>query len=106
MTLTLEEAWIKAAVEHRKLSITYVNPETKLQYTRREVEPDTVTVQGEKVHLWGILSHIPHVGPKAFLPNAFKDIRVTEATFNPRPGSRWQEMKAVYDQQGLAHKSF
>lgn len=106
MTLTLEEAWIKAAVEHRKLEITYVNPETRLQYLKREIEPDTVTVSGEKVHYWAVLSHIPHVGPKAFVPDYFKDVKVTDKTFTPRPGARWHELQAVYDQHGLASKQF
>lgn len=106
MTLTLEEAWIKAAVEHRKLNITYLNPETRLQYLKREVEPDMVTVSNGKLHCWGTLSHIPHIGPKAFVADFFKDVKVTDQTFTPRPGSRWAELKAVYDQNGLAQKPF
>lgn len=38
--LSLEDAWVKAAVEHLTLEITYHSVRTKGEITVREVEPD------------------------------------------------------------------
>src|SRR5438552_18884126 len=43
MTLTLEELWVNAAVEHRLAYISYRNPETKLGYNHRDIRPELVT---------------------------------------------------------------
>lgn len=105
MTLTLEELWVKAAVEHRLVHISYKNPETKLVYNKRDIRPEIVTADANgTTTLWGLLNHNPFVGTKAFQPKFFEVAKLTNETFKPAPGSRWQELKPIYDELGLASK--
>lgn len=101
--LTLEDAWIKAAVEHRLVTVTYVNPETRLVYTKRDIRPDYVGPDRSGAPaLWGLLNHNPFVGTKSFLPQNFQYFQVTGQKFQPDPNGRWKDMVAQYEQRGLA----
>ena len=105
MTLTLEELWVKAAVEHRLVHVSYKNPETRLVYNKRDVRPDLVTADPNgNPTLWGLLHHNPFVGLKAFTPKFFETAKLTKETFKPAPGSRWQELVPIYDELGLKDK--
>ena len=106
MTLTLEEIWVKAAVEHRIIHVSYKNPETRLVYNKRDIRPDLVTADQEgKTTLWGLLNHNPFVGLKAFSPQYFEQAKLTNETFKPAPGSRWQELVPIYKEMGLDQKN-
>ena len=106
MTLTLEELWVKAAVEHRLVHVSYKNPETKLVYNKRDIRPEIVTADdGGQTTVWGLLNHNPFVGLKAFSPKFFENARLTNETFKPAPGSRWQELVPIYNELGLKDKS-
>ena len=101
--LTLEDAWIKAAVEHRLVTITYVNPETRLVYTKRDVRPDYVGPDRTGANaLWGVFNHVPQVGTKSFLPQNFQYFQVTAQKFYPDPNGRWKELAGEYEQRRLA----
>jgi len=105
MTLSIEELWVKAAVEHRCVYISYKNPETRLVYNNRNIRPELVT-QDEtgNVTLWGYLDHNPFVGLKAFSPKYFTGAKLTRDAFKPQPNSRWQELMPIYQQMGLEQK--
>lgn len=105
MTLTLEELWVKAAVEHRLVHVSYKNPETRLVYNKRDIRPDLVTADTTgNPTLWGLLNHNPFVGLKAFSPKFFEGAKLTNETFKPAPGSRWQELVPIYNELGLGEK--
>ncbi len=105
MSLSLEDTWIKAAVEHRLVTVTYVNPETRLAYTKRDVRPDFVGPDRAGVTaLWGLLNHNPFVGIKSFAPQHFQMARLTPQRFAPPSDGRWQELVQTYKERGLDRK--
>lgn len=102
MTLTLEQMWVKAAVEHRLLHIHYKNPETRLVYNKRDIRPELITSdESGKPTLWGLLNHNPAVGLKGFNPGHFTSVALTNEKFKPRHDSRWQELVPIYQELGL-----
>lgn len=105
MSLSPEEVWIKAAVEHRLITVSYKNPETRLVYTKRDVRPDFVGPDhtGNNA-LWGLLDHNPFVGLKSFTPQHFEMMRLTNDKFSPPPGGRWKELVQVYNELKLGEK--
>lgn len=106
MTLSLEELWVKAAVEHKIITIYYKNPETRLVYNKRDIRPELVTADPEgNTTLWGLLNHNPFVGLKAFSPKYFESAKLTADQFKPQPGSRWQELVPIYKELGLDQKN-
>lgn len=106
MTLTLEEMWVKAAVEHRIVHVSYKNPETRLVYNKRDIRPELITADEKgKATLWGLLNHNPYIGLKAFAPQFFEYATLTEETFQPSPGSRWEELVPIYEEMGLRQKA-
>lgn len=102
MPISLEEAWIKAAVEHRLVTITYKNPDTALVYTKRDVRPDWVGPDARGASaLWGLLNHNPFVGLKSFSPQNFQYFQVTGQKFQPPADGRWKELVSSYQEKGL-----
>lgn len=105
MTLTLEELWVKAAVEHRIVHVSYKNPETRLVYNNRDVRPELVTADpAGKATLWALLHHNPFVGRKAFAPQYFTTAKLTNEKFKPASGD-WQQLVPIYQELGLEQKS-
>lgn len=105
MTLTLEELWVKAAVEHRLVHVSYKNPETRLVYNKRDIRPDLVTAdESGNTTLWGLLNHNPFVGLKAFSPKFFEAFQLTNEKFQPGPESRWEQLVPIYEELGLKDK--
>ena len=106
--LSLEETWIKAAVEHRIINIDYFSARTKREHTNRDIEPDFVgtSKDGKNSGLWAIFCHLRHQGPRCFIPNTLKKFIVTSKTFNPSPRGRWQELVPIYNARGLKVKEF
>lgn len=105
MSLTLEELWVKAAVEHRLVHVSYKNPETRLVYNKRDIRPDLVTAdETGTATLWGLLNHNPFVGVKAFAPRFFESARLTNEKFKADPNGRWKELLPIYQELGLDQK--
>ena len=104
MTLTLEELWVKAAVEHRIVYVSYKNPETRLVYNNRDVRPELVTADPTgNATLWGLLHHNPFVGRKSFSPKYFQTAKLTHETFKPLSND-WQQLVPIYQELGLDKK--
>jgi hypothetical protein len=107
MALTFEDTWIKAAIEHRVLNVTYVNKETRLVYTKRDVCPDYIeTTSGGQTACWAVIAHAPQLGVKSFNAGNFQLWRVTDARFNPPSNARWKDLMTVYKERGLDQKPF
>ena len=106
--LSLEDAWIKAAVEHRIINIDYFSARTKREHTNRDVEPDFVgtSKDGKNNGLWATFCHLRNQGPRCFLPNTVRRFSVTSNTFNPSPNGRWRELIPIYNTKGLKEKEF
>ncbi|MHB8605090.1 MAG: hypothetical protein ACYDCK_07500 [Thermoplasmatota archaeon] len=102
MPLTLEDTWIKAAVEHRLVTVTYENPETRLVYTKRDIRPDYIGPdRSGSPALWGVLNHNPMVGVKSFQPQYFKAFKIQPQKFQPEPNGRWNALVAAYNDKKL-----
>ena len=106
--LSLEEAWIKAAVEHKIINIDYFSARTKREDTNRDVEPDFVgtSKDGRNKGLWATFCHLRHQGPRCFLPNTVRRFSVTSKMFTPSSLGRWQELISLYNARGLKEKEF
>jgi len=105
MSLSLEEMWVKAAVEHRLVYVSYKNPETRLVYNKREIRPDLITAD-EKGNptLWGLLNHNIGVGLKGFNPDFFTEARLTDTRFTPVAGANWEKLVPIYEEHDLSNK--
>ncbi len=106
--LSLEETWIKAAVEHRILNIDYFSARTKRENTNRDIEPDFVGTSrdGRNRGLFATFCHLRHQGPRCFMPSTVKRFSATSKSFTPSPHGRWRELILVYKAKGLEHKNF
>ena len=104
--LSLIDVWIKAAVEHKTLEITYYSGKTKEELTVREVEPDYygVSVNGRNSGLWGICRL--RGGVRCFQPETILQWRYIGDSFSPNPRGRWQELISTYQQRALAQSNF
>ena len=100
--LSLIDAWIKAAVEHKTLKIKYVSVRTKGEMTIREVEPDYYgwSANGKNFGLWGICRLRGDI--RCFQPDSVLSWEYVGNTFEPNPKGRWTELMPVYKQKGLA----
>lgn len=105
-TLSLIDAWIKAAVEHKTLTIVYYSGKTKKQTTVREVEPDYVgfSRDGKNFGLWGICRLRGNV--RCFLPENVHGWKYVGDSFNPNPRGRWQELMPIYKKRKLDQQKF
>jgi len=104
--LSLEDAWIKAAVEHKTLEITYLSARTKGELTTREVEPDYcgASTDGKNIGLWGICRLRRDV--RCFKPDSIVKWRYVGDLFTPNPRGRWRELVSIYNSKGLAQQEF
>jgi len=102
--LTLEDAWIKAAIEHKTLEITYISE--KRETTIREVEPDYFggSTNGRNFGCFGICRLRGDI--RCFKPENVVSWRYIGNVFSPNPLGRWQEHLAIYNQKGLANQNF
>ena len=107
MTLSLEDTWIKAAVEHRVINIDYFSIRTKREYTKRDVEPDYMGASKNGfLGLWATWCHLRSQGPRCFKPDSVKRFSITYKTFSPSPDGRWEELIPIYEQKGLKVRVF
>ena len=104
--LSLFDAWIKAAVEHKTLAITYYSGKTKKQTTVREVEPDYygLSRDGKNFGLWGICRLRRNV--RCFLPENVLGWKYVGNSFTPNPQGRWRELIPIYEKKKLAQQKF
>jgi hypothetical protein len=100
--ISLEDAWIKSAVEHRTIEIKYFSGRTKAEMTVREVEPDYFgwSRDGKNFGCWGICRL--RGGDRCFKPDSVYEWRYVGDSFEPNPYGRWQELLPIYKQRGLA----
>jgi predicted DNA-binding transcriptional regulator YafY len=105
--LSVIDAWIKAAVEHKTLEITYHSGRTKGETTCREVEPDYCgqSIDGKNIGLWGIC-RLRGGEIRCFKPDSILRWRYIGNTFAPNPRGRWQELIPIYKQKELDKTSF
>lgn len=105
-TLSLENAWIKAAVEHVVLEIKYFSAKTKGEYTTRRVEPDFYgwDVRDRNFGCWGYCRL--REGNRVFVPSSVHSWKSTEIKFTPNPIGRWRELLPKYHQRNLAQASW
>lgn len=66
--LSLEDTWIKAAVEHVVVKIKYYSGKTKHELTEREVEPDLIGTSrdGKNSGYWATFCHLRGEGSRCF----------------------------------------
>ena len=103
--LSLVDAWIKAAIEHETLQITYYS-DTKDETTVREVEPDYYGQSRNQRNfgLWGICRLRGDV--RCFKENNIRSWRHVGNSFPPNPLGRWRELLPIYNQRKLDQEKF
>lgn len=106
--LSLEEVWIKAAVEHKIMKITYFSARTKREITNREIEPDFVGLSkdGKNIGCWATFCHLRQEGPRLFKPDSIRKFSVIDKIFSPPHLGRWKELIPLYERKGLKNKNF
>ena len=106
--LSIENAWIKAAVEHRIMFIRYNSEETKQGLTNRDVQPDFVgqSLDGKYSGLWCAYCRLREEAPRVFQQDSIISFFVTEQAFEPDPQGRWEELIPLYKERGLANREF
>ena len=99
--MKLVDAWIKLAVEHETLEITYYSSRTKKNITRREVEPDYYgwSKDHKNFGLWGFCRLRKAI--RCFTVNNVKDWKYIGNKFNPLQNGRWMELLNAYKEKGL-----
>jgi predicted DNA-binding transcriptional regulator YafY len=104
--LSLVDAWIKAAVEHKTLEITYYSGRTKGETTTREVEPDYYgwSINHKNFGLWAVCRMRRDV--RCFKEDSVLRWRYIGNSFTPNPRGRWQELISIYNSKGLASEQF
>jgi predicted DNA-binding transcriptional regulator YafY len=104
--LSLIDVWIKAAVEHKTLEITYHSGRTKGETTTREVEPDYYgwSIDHKNFGLWAVCKMRRDV--RCFKEDSVLSWKYTGNSFTPNPRGRWQELISIYNSKGLASKQF
>ena len=104
--LSLEDAWIKAAVEHKTLEINYFSGKTKGELTVREVEPDFYgwSTNNRNFGCWGFCRLRNET--RCFVPDNVQSWRYLGNEFHPNPIGRWQELLSIYEQRELAQATY
>lgn len=107
LELSLEDIWIKAAVEHKILEMTYLSAGKK-ELTQRKIDPDFVGFSrtGKTYGFWVTYCHLRKTGPRCFSPKRIKQLLVTDETFSPSPKGRWKELLPAYRKKKLDQKEF
>lgn len=99
--LSLVDAWIKAAVEHKTLRIRYFSARTKKGFTMRVVEPDFVgwSRDGRVSGLWRFCRL--RRANRVFKPDSILRWYCVGETFSPNPRGRWRELIPFYAERKL-----
>ncbi len=108
----MKRLWIKAAVEHRVVSLEYHDPGPEGGVTTREVNPDFIGSWGGLSHLfpWSFrfcgFSEDGEGGEVCcFKPRTVISLRITGRTFEPRTDGRWMEHLEEYHRLGLGEET-
>jgi predicted DNA-binding transcriptional regulator YafY len=101
--VSLEDAWIKASVEHRTLEITY--RDSKGEITVRDVEPDFfgLSRNGKNFGCWGFCRLRGEI--RCFSPENILEWRYIGESFQANPVGRWSELVSVYQQKQLDNRT-
>jgi predicted DNA-binding transcriptional regulator YafY len=104
--VTLEDAWIKASVEHKTIEIKYQLIKTKnntsvREITVREVEPDFygLSKNGKNFGRWGFCRLRGEI--RCFSPDSIIEWRYVGDDFTPNLVGRWGELMGIYNQRAL-----
>ena len=99
--LSIRDAWVKAAVEHRTLKIRYYSGAVKDEYSDREVEPDFIVTSDawEGFGCWGFCRLRKQV--RVFNVGGILGWSLTRDKFTPNPGGRWRELLPYYQREYL-----
>ena len=104
--LSVEDAWIKAAIEHVTLRIVYYSGKTKRQLTTREVEPDFIGLSkdGKNNGCWGFCRL--RKGNRVFEPQHIQSWEHVGTPFTPNSEGRWRELLSKYNAKKLSEISW
>ena len=99
--LDLIDAWIKAAVEHVTLKISYYSARTKGQASVREVEPDFfgTSRDGKNTGCWGFCRLRRQ--NRVFMIDSILGWEFVGNSFQPNPRGRWKELLPIYNSKKL-----
>ena len=100
-SLSLRDAWVKAAVEHRTLKIMYYSGPIKDEVTVREVEPDYIATSDDwrGFGCWGYCRSRDHI--RVFNVEGVNQWVFTGNVFTPNPNGRWRELLPYYRENEL-----
>ena len=109
---TMRRLWIKAAVEHRVVSVECNDPSCESGVRTRVVDPDHIGSWGVLSNLfpwsfrfWGSSDNEDGVGACCFRPADVVSLDITRRTFEPRPDGRWMEHLEEYHKLGLGDET-
>jgi len=99
--LSLVDAWIKAAIEHKTLRIRYYSARTKSEVTVREVEPDYYGWGKNRRNfgLWGFCRLRKQV--RCFKEDSIHGWEYVGNDFKPSPYARFKELESIYKTKRL-----
>jgi predicted DNA-binding transcriptional regulator YafY len=94
--VTLRDAWVVAAVEHRTMKIRYYSGAIKDEITDREVEPDFIvtTDHWKDFGCWVFCRLRNQI--RVFNVQGILDWELTQNEFNHNPMGRWRELVPNY----------
>ncbi len=103
--MNVEDAWIKAAVEHRILKIKYKS-KGKGEITVREVEPDYYGWGKDRRNYgcWAAYDYLRRRSPSFFIPQNIRKWENTGRDFDPSRRAyirRWKELIPEYKRRNL-----
>ncbi|TFH15972.1 WYL domain-containing protein [Candidatus Bathyarchaeota archaeon] len=100
-SLSLLDAWVKAAIEHCTLKIIYNSGPIKNEITEREVEPDYIFIgdNWEDFGCWGFCRLRNQI--RVFNVQGILSWEITENQFKPNPKGRWRDLLGYYKRNDL-----
>lgn len=103
-TLSLLDTWVKGAVEHQIIKISYYSGPIKNEVTEREVEPDFILTNEEwkEYGCWGFCRLRNQI--RVFNVKGILKWNLTENKFKPNPEGRWTELGEYYNSKNLSKR--
>lgn len=103
--ISLENTWIKAAVEKRIIIVDYFDREEKQVMTNIEIEPYYFCVCDKDIKkgLFGIKKN----GKSLIIdPDSITNLQVKEEKFTPKHHSKEYEIEKIYKKKDLKYKRY